>query len=38
MGLKYSNNYGFYISESSAELIKILEFNENVNKEEDEDE
>lgn len=38
MSVNYANNYGWYISESSAELMKVIEFNETLNKGEDDDE
>ena len=38
MSANYANNYGWYISESSAELMKVIEFNETLNKGGDDDE
>ena len=38
MQQKYPNNYGFYISESNAELIKLIEFNDILSEENEEDE
>lgn len=38
MSLKYNNNYGFSINENDADLIKLIEFNDNINKDDDEDE
>ena len=38
MSVNYANNYGWYISESSAELMKVIEFNETLNKGEDDNE
>lgn len=37
MSADYKNNFGFFINESNAELIKVLEFN-NLNREGDENE
>lgn len=38
MSATYPNNYAFYINENTAELIKILEFNDMKSEEEEEDE
>lgn len=38
MSANYANNYGWYISESSARLMKVIEFDETLNKGEDSDE
>ena len=38
MTSNYSNNYGFCLIESNAELIKLLDFNGTLNQKEDEDE
>ncbi len=37
MNLVYPNNYGFCVKESSAELMKVLEFNELLKNKEDDD-
>ena len=37
MSALYPNDYGFYLSESSAELVKLLEFDDRLDKENDED-
>ena len=38
MNAIYPNNYGFYLSESNAELMKVLEFGDILSQEDDEDE
>ncbi len=38
MNQNHPKNYGYYVSESSAELVKLLEFNDMLDKEDDEDE
>ena len=35
MSLNYSNNYGFYLNEGSVNLVKLIEFNKLLSKEED---
>ena len=35
---KYSNNYGFCIKESTAELMKVLEFNDMLQGEDEDEE
>lgn len=36
MSLNYTNNYGFYLNEGSADLVKLIEFNNLIGEEEDE--
>jgi len=38
MNEKYTNDYGFYVSESSAELVKLLEFNDLLKDSDDDEE
>ena len=38
MNESYPNNYGFYLSEGSAELMKLIEFNDMLTEEDEEDE
>lgn len=38
MTQNHPKNYGYFVSESSAELVKLLEFNDILDKEDDEDE
>lgn len=35
MSLNYKNNYGFYLNDGSSDLIKLIEFNNIINEEDD---
>ena len=38
MSIKYSNSYGYCLKESSPELMKVIEFNESLNQEDEDEE